>query len=170
MVGLRTVVHTIDSITDISGRALAWLALAMGMLTALIVVMRYGFGYNSIYVQELVVYLHGSLFMLGAAYALKRGAHVRVDIFYRRFSPRTRAWVDALGGIVFLMPFCLFVLGMSWQFVTESWAIREISSEPGGIPAVYLLKTLIPLMAINLLLQGIAETLRNALVLVEMDA
>lgn len=170
MVGLRTVVHTIDSITDISGRALAWLALAMGMLTALIVVMRYGFGYNSIYVQELVVYLHGSLFMLGAAYALKRGAHVRVDIFYRRFSPRTRAWVDALGGIVFLMPFCLFVLGMSWEFVTESWAIREISSEPGGIPAVYLLKTLIPLMAINLLLQGIAETLRNALVLVEMDA
>ena len=170
MVGLRTVVHTIDSITDISGRALAWLALAMGMLTALIVVMRYGFGYNSIYVQELVVYLHGSLFMLGAAYALERGAHVRVDIFYRRFSPRTRAWVDALGGIVFLMPFCLFVLGMSWQFVTESWAIREISSEPGGIPAVYLLKTLIPLMAINLLLQGIAETLRNALVLVEMDA
>lgn len=170
MVGLRTVVHTIDSITDISGRALAWLALAMGMLTALIVVMRYGFGYNSIYVQELVVYLHGSLFMLGAAYALKRGAHVRVDIFYRRFSPRTRAWVNALGGIVFLMPFCLFVLGMSWQFVTESWAIREISSEPGGIPAVYLLKTLIPLMAINLLLQGIAETLRNALVLVEVDA
>jgi TRAP-type mannitol/chloroaromatic compound transport system permease small subunit len=108
--------------------------------------------------------------MLGAAYALKRGAHVRVDIFYRRFSPRTRAWVDALGGIVFLMPFCLFVLGVSWQFVTESWAIREISSEPGGIPAVYLLKTLIPLMAINLLLQGIAETLRNALVLAETDA
>lgn len=170
MVGLRAVVHTIDSITDVSGRALAWLALAMGMLTAFIVVTRYGFGYNSIYIQELVVYLHGSLFMLGAAYALKRGAHVRVDIFYRRFSPRTRAWVDALGGIVFLMPFCLFVLGVSWQFVTESWAIREISSEPGGIPAVYLLKTLIPLMAINLLLQGIAETLRNALVLAETDA
>jgi TRAP-type mannitol/chloroaromatic compound transport system permease small subunit len=170
MVGLRAVVHTIDSITDFSGRTLAWLALAMGVLTALIVVMRYGFSYNSIYIQELVIYLHGSLFMLGAAFALKRGAHVRVDIFYRRFSPRARAWVDALGGIVFLIPFCLFVLGVSWQFVTESWAIREISSEPGGIPAVYLLKTLIPLMAINLLLQGIAETLRNALVLVEADA
>ncbi len=170
MAGLRAVVHTIDSFTDISGRALAWLALAMAVLTALIVVMRYGFSYNSIYIQELVIYLHGSLFMLGAAFALKRGAHVRVDIFYRRFSPRTRAWIDALGGIVFLMPFCLFVLGVSWQFVTEAWAIREISSEPGGIPAVYLLKTLIPLMAVNLLLQGIAETLRNALVLVETGA
>lgn len=170
MNGLRAVVHSIDRLTDVSGRTLAWLALAMGALTALIVVMRYGFNVNSIYVQELVVYLHGSLFMLGAAFALKRGAHVRVDIFYRRFSPRGRAWVDALGGIVFLIPFCLFVLGVSWQFVTESWAIREISSEPGGIPAVFLLKTLIPLMAANLLLQGIAETLRNALVLVEVDA
>lgn len=170
MAVLRAVVHSIDRFTDASGRVLAWLALAMGGLTALIVVMRYGFNFNSIYIQELVVYLHGTLFMLGAAFTLKRGAHVRVDIFYRRFSPRSRAWVDALGGVVFLMPFCLFVLGVSWQFVSESWAIREISSEPGGIPAVFLLKSLIPLMAINLLLQGVAETLRNTLVLMEADA
>lgn len=169
MAVLRAVVHSIDRFTDVGGRVLAWLALAMGVLTALIVVMRYGFNFNSIYIQELVVYLHGTLFMLGAAYTLKRGAHVRVDIFYRGFSPRTRAWVDALGGIVFLMPFCLFVLGVSWQFVAESWAIREISSEPGGIPAVFLLKSLIPLMAMNLLLQGVAETLRNTLVLMEAD-
>ena len=167
MYGLRAVVHTIDRITDISGRLLAWLALGMAALTAFIVVMRYGFNYNSIYIQELVTYLHGSLFMLGSAYALKQGAHVRVDIFYRNFSARAKAWVNALGGIVFLMPFCLFVAGVSWQFVAEAWAIGEISSEPGGIPAVYLLKTLIPLMALNLLLQGTAETLRSTLVLVE---
>ena len=165
MYSLRAVVHTIDRITDVSGRLLAWFALAMGALTALIVVMRYGFNFNSIFVQELVTYLHGCLFMLGAAYALKNGAHVRVDIFYRNFSPRTQAWVNALGGIVFLIPFCLFVAGVSWQFVAESWAIREISSEPGGIPAVFLLKTLVPAMALNLLLQGLAETLRSALVL-----
>jgi len=170
MYTLQAVVHTIDRITDISGRLLAWLALAMGVLTALIVVMRYGFNFNSIFIQELVTYFHGSLFMLGAAYALKQGAHVRVDIFYRNFSPRAKAWVNALGGIVFLMPFCLFMLGVSWQFVTESWAIGEISSEPGGIPAVYLLKTLIPLMAVNLLMQGIAETLRSALVLAQGEA
>ena len=170
MYGLRAVVHTIDRITDISGRLLAWLALGMAALTAFIVVMRYGFNYNSIYMQELVTYLHGSLFMLGSAYALKQGAHVRVDIFYRNFSARAKAWVNALGGIVFLMPFCLFVAGVSWQFVAEAWAIGEISSEPGGIPAVYLLKTLIPLMALNLLLQGTAETLRSTLVLVEGGA
>jgi TRAP-type mannitol/chloroaromatic compound transport system permease small subunit len=108
--------------------------------------------------------------MLGAAYALKHGAHVRVDIFYRNFSPRAQAWVDSLGGIVFLMPLCVFIGGASWRYVAESWAIMESSPEPGGIPAVFLLKTLIPLMALNLLMQGLAETLRAALLLVEEPA
>jgi TRAP-type mannitol/chloroaromatic compound transport system permease small subunit len=92
---------------------------------------------------------------------------VRVDIFYRDFSPRAQAWVNSLGGIVFLMPLCVFILVSSWNYVAESWAIRETSPEPGGIPAVFLLKTLIPLMAVNLFLQGLAETLRSALVLAE---
>jgi TRAP-type mannitol/chloroaromatic compound transport system permease small subunit len=164
---LRTLVFYIDSFTDRTGRWVAWLALAMALVTAVIVVMRYGFNINSIFAQEAVVYMHGSLFMLGAAYALKNGAHVRVDIFYRDFSPRGRAWVNSLGGIVFLMPLCIFILISSWDYVTGSWAIREISPEPGGIPAVFLLKTLLPLLAINLFLQGLAETLRSALILVE---
>ena len=164
---VRTFVQFIDSFTDRSGRILAWLALGMALVTALIVVMRYGFNLNSIFAQEAVVYMHGCLFMLGAAYALKSGAHVRVDIFYRDFSPRGRAWVNSLGGIVFLMPLCVFILVSSWNYVAESWAIRETSPEPGGIPAVFLLKTLLPLLAINLFLQGLAETLRSALVLVE---
>ena len=164
---LRALVQFIDSYTDRSGRVLAWLGLAMALLTALIVVMRYGFNLNSIFAQEAVIYMHGSLFMLGAAYALKSGAHVRVDIFYRSFSPRGQAWVNSLGSIVFLMPLCLFILISSWDYVAESWAVRETSPEPGGIPAVFLLKTLIPLLALNLFLQGLAETLRSALVLVE---
>ncbi len=167
MARMRALVQFIDSVTDLSGRLLAWLALAMALVTALIVVMRYGFSVNSIFAQEAVVYLHGCLFMLGAAYALKTGAHVRVDIFYRNFSPRAQAWVNSLGGIVFLMPLCLFILFSSWNYVTESWAVRETSPEPGGIPAVFLLKTLIPLLAVNLFLQGLAETLRSAMVLVE---
>ena len=170
MSSLRTLVHSIDSFTDVSGRLLAWLALAMGALMALNVVMRYGFNFNSILGQELVTYLHGCLFMLGTGYALKSGAHVRVDIFYRDFSPRGKAWVNALGGIVFLVPLCIFILGVSWNFVSESWAIGETSSEPGGIPAVFLLKTLIPVMAVNLLLQGTAEILRSTLVLVEGES
>lgn len=164
---LRSLVHYIDRFTDRSGALLAWLSLAMALLTAVIVLMRYGFSTGSILAQEAVVYMHGCLFMLGAAYALKTGAHVRVDIFYRNFSPRGQAWINSLGGIVFLMPLCAFILGSSWNYVGESWAIREISPEPGGIPAVFLLKTLMPLLAVNLFLQGLAETLRNLLVLTE---
>jgi TRAP-type mannitol/chloroaromatic compound transport system permease small subunit len=164
---VHKLVQTIDAFTDRSGRVLAWLALAMALLITAIVIMRYGFNTGSIFSQELVTYMHATLFMLGTAYALKHGAHVRVDIFYRQFSARGKSWVNALGGVVFLIPLCLFIVGVSWNFVNESWAMRETSSELGGIAAVYLLKALIPLMGINLLLQALAETLRSTLELVE---
>ena len=167
MSALHTLVRYIDAFTDRLGRWLAWLSLAMALLTATVVVLRYGFNTGSIAAQEAVTYMHGTLFMLGAAYALKSGAHVRVDIFYRNFSPRTRAWVNSLGGIVFLMPMCGFIFFSSLGYVAESWSIRETSPEPGGIPAVFLLKSVIPLMAASLFLQGLAETLRSALALVE---
>jgi TRAP-type mannitol/chloroaromatic compound transport system permease small subunit len=163
---LRALVHYIDTFTEHSGRLLAWLVVAMALLTTVIVVMRYGFNVGSMMGQEAVIYMHGSLFMLGSAYALKSGAHVRVDIFYRNFSPRAQAWVNSLGGIVFLMPLCAFIGFSSWNYVSESWIVRETSSQPGGIPAVFLLKSIIPLMAFNLFLQGLAETLRSAISLV----
>jgi TRAP-type mannitol/chloroaromatic compound transport system permease small subunit len=163
---LRALVHYIDTFTEHSGRLLAWLVVAMALLTTVIVVMRYGFNTGSMMGQEAVIYMHGSLFMLGSAYALKSGAHVRVDIFYRNFSPRAQAWVNSLGGIVFLMPLCAFIGFSSWNYVSESWIVRETSSQPGGIPAVFLLKSIIPLMAFNLFLQGLAETLRSAISLV----
>jgi len=163
---LRALVHYIDTFTEHSGRLLAWLVVAMALLTTVVVVMRYGFNVGSMMGQEAVIYMHGSLFMLGSAYALKSGAHVRVDIFYRNFSPRAQAWVNSLGGIVFLMPLCAFIGLSSWNYVSESWIVRETSSQPGGIPAVFLLKSIIPLMAFNLFLQGLAETLRSAISLV----
>ncbi|MCB1709765.1 MAG: TRAP transporter small permease subunit, partial [Halioglobus sp.] len=147
---LRACVHYIDIFTDRSGRLLAWLVLVMALLTTVVVVMRYGFNTGSIRAQEAVIYMHGCLFMLGMAYALKSGAHVRVDIFYRNFSPRAQAWVNSLGGIVFLMPLCAFIGFSSWNYVNESWLVRETSADPGGIPAVFLLKSIIPLMALNL--------------------
>lgn len=164
---MRACVHYIDIFTDWTGRMLAWLVLAMALFTTVVVIMRYGFNVGSITTQEAVTYMHGCVFMLGAAYALKSEAHVRVDIFYRNFSPRAKAWVNCLGGIVFLMPLCAFIGFSSWDYVTESWLIRETSPEAGGIPAVFLLKSVIPLMAVNLFLQGLAETLRNAQVLVQ---
>ena len=163
-------VRSIDAFTDFSGRILAWLCLAMAAVTTAIVLMRYGFNVGSIAAQEAVTYMHGSLFMLGAAYTLKVGGQVRVDIFYQHFSVRTKAWIDSLGGIIFLLPLCAFILGVSWNYVAESWAILETSPEPGGIPAVFLLKSLMPLMAVNLFCQGLAEVVRNALILVEGES
>ena len=163
---LQSLVALIDRITEKTGGLLAWLLLAMTLMTALVVTLRYGFDTGSVAMQESITYMHGIVFMLGAAFTLQRDGHVRVDIFYRRFSPRGRAWVNCVGGVVFLLPFCLFLVGISWRFVSSSWAIGEGSQESDGIQAVYLLKTLIPLMALNLMLQGIAEILRNALRLV----
>jgi len=167
---LHAIVRYIDAFTDRSGKILAWLCLAMAALTTLIVVLRYGFNIGSIAAQEAVTYMHGALFMLGAAYTLKVGGHVRVDIFYQRLRPRGQAWVNSLGGIVFLLPFCAFIFGISWTYVAESWAIMENSPEANGIHGVFLLKSLIPLMAINLFCQGLAEVLRSALILVEGEA
>jgi len=163
---LSLTIRTIDRFTDACGRLLAWLVLAMALLTAAVVVMRYGFNTGSIMAQEAITYMHGCIFMLGAAYTLKHDGHVRVDIFYRHFSPRGQAWINSLGGIVFLIPLCGFMLVASWDYVQASWIIRETSPEPGGIPAVFLLKTLLPLLALNLFLQALAETLRNTAVLV----
>lgn len=162
-----TLTTFIDTLTEWSGRALAWLTLLMMLILCLVVILRYGFSTGSVALQEAVTYLHGAIFMLGAAYTLKHDGHVRVDIFYRRFSPRAKAWVNSLGGILFVIPLCAYIFLISWEFVTQSWWIREVSSEPGGIPAVFLLKTLIPLMAINLGLQTLAEILRSAKVLID---
>ena len=167
MVALHNAVRIIDHFTQKTGSLLAWLCLFMALVSCLVVFLRYGFGIGSIALQELVIYMHASIFMLGAAFTLKQGGHVRVDIIYHKLSRRGCAWVNSVGAVIFLLPFCIFLFGVSLQFVSESWAIREGSANPGGIPAVFLLKTLIPLMALNLLLQGLAETLRNVLFLVE---
>lgn len=162
-------VGAIDRFTLASGRLLAWCSLLMALLITSVVVLRYGFATGSIAMQEAVTYLHGSMFMLGVGYALKTGAHVRVDIFYRDFSDRQRAWVNALGGMVFLLPLCALIMGISWGYVADAWAVRESSPEPGGIPYLYVLKGLLPLMAMNLALAGCADVLRNAQYLVTND-
>ena len=156
----------LDTFSRSTGKLIAWLTLAMMALTSLIVLLRYGFDLGSIALQESVTYLHATVFLLGAAYTFVDDEHVRVDIFYRRFSPRQKAWVNAVGGIVFLLPVSLFLLGISWSFVSESWAIKESSGDAGGIAAIYLLKSLLPLAAFTLALQGLASILTSALLLV----
>jgi TRAP-type mannitol/chloroaromatic compound transport system permease small subunit len=105
--------------------------------------------------------------MLGIAYTLKVDGHVRVDIFYRQFSLQKKAVINLLGAVVFLLPLCLFIFITSFQYVQQAWQIKEHSSDAGGLPIVYLLKTLIPLLAAGLLLQSIAEIGRSILALLE---
>jgi TRAP-type mannitol/chloroaromatic compound transport system permease small subunit len=155
----------VDTAIRLIGEAVAWVSLAMVLVTFLVVVLRYAFDAGSIALQESVTYMHAILFMLAIAYTLGRGGHVRVDIFYQRMGPRGRAWVDLIGTLTLLIPVCLLILWLGWDYVAASWAVGEGSREAGGLPGVYLLKTLILAMPVLLLLQGIAWALRNALFL-----
>ena len=145
-----------DRLQHALGLALSWLLLAMAIVTVTVVILRYGFNMGTIALQEGLVYLHACVFLMGAGVALGRDSHVRVDIFYQKMSPRNRDWVNALGIIVFLLPVSVIIGLSSWSYVQESWAIREVSPEPGGIPAVFVLKTLIPVSMLTLCIQGIS--------------
>ncbi|WP_268409521.1 TRAP transporter small permease subunit [Alteromonas sp. a30] len=132
----------------------------MALLTFLIVVLRYGFDLGWIGLQESVMYLHAGVFMLGAAFTLKENGHVRVDIFYRRMSPKQQAYVDIFGALFLLLPVCLLILFKSGEYVMNSWRLLESSQAAGGLPLVFILKTLILCFAITLVLQVIAEVAR----------
>jgi TRAP-type mannitol/chloroaromatic compound transport system permease small subunit len=142
------------------GRLVAWLTAAMALITVAIVILRYGFDTGAIALQESVIYLHAVAFMLGIAYTLKQDDHVRVDIVYSRLSPRGRDRVDLAGHVLFLLPVSATLAFYGFPYALASWRILEGSPEVGGIPALFLLKSLIPLMAIALLLQGLAESAR----------
>lgn len=147
---------------DLTGRAVAWLTLLMTLLTFAIVLLRYGFSLGWIWLQESVTYLHALVFMVAAAWAFQTDDHVRVDIFYRERSERYRAWVNLAGTLLFLVPFSVFLLYIAWDYVAASWAMRETSREPGGLPLVWLLKGLLLVLPAMLLLQA-ASTMRQCI-------
>jgi len=157
------IVTYIDTFSEYTGRAISWLCLLMVLLSCLIVVLRYGFNIGSVALQESLTYLHATVFLLGAAYTLKNDGHVRVDIFYRDYSERGKAWVNTFGSLVFLLPMSLMLLISSWDYTLRSWEILESSPHANGIPALFLLKSLIPICAVTLMLQSVAEILRGML-------
>lgn len=167
---ITRLIGLIDTFSRHTGQLIAWLTLFMVLITCCVVVMRYGFDKGSIALQESVTYMHGIVFMLGAAYTFGAQAHVRVDIIYRNFSVLQKAWVNAVGGIVLALPLAIFMGVSAWEFVKSSWAVNEISADAGGLPWVYWLKSLIPLMAMTLSLQLLADVLRNLLVLMHPAA
>lgn len=143
------------------GAVVAWAAVAMVLLQFAIVVARHVFGVSDIAASEGVLYLHAALFMLGAGYAYLVDAHVRVDIVYARFSRRGQAAIDVTGSLVFLFPALALVAYWSWPTVRRSWAILEGPISVGGIPAMFLMKSLIPAFCLLLAVQGVARLLRD---------
>ena len=155
----------IDRLNAAIGRAASWCALAIVLIGFAVVLMRYVLGIGSIWLQESILYAHSALFLLAAAWTLQVGGHVRVDVFYADAAPRTKAWIELLGALLLLLPFCAAILYFSFPYVARSWAIFERSREASGLPLVFLLKTLIPLFALLLALQGVAQAIRATMLL-----
>jgi TRAP-type mannitol/chloroaromatic compound transport system permease small subunit len=165
MLRFLSLADTIDRLTAAIGRGVAWLALVIVLLEFALVIGRYVFDFGSIWLSESVIYAHAALFLLAAAWTLRRGGHVRVDVFYAHASARTRAWVDLIGALLLLLPFTGLLLWLSVPYAARSWAILERSQETSGLPLVFLLKSFIPAFAILLLLQGVSQAIRAFLLL-----
>jgi len=140
--------------------------LAIVLLQFALVLARYLFGLGSIWLSETVIYAHATLFMLAAAWTLAAGGHVRVDVFYAEASARAKAVIDLIGALLLLLPFALALLWLAWPYAARSWAILERSQEASGLPLVFALKTLIPLFALLMALQGIAQAIRAITLLI----
>jgi len=158
-------VRAVDRLNDWIGRSVAWLTLAMVLVTFLVVVLRYVFSLGWVWMQESYVWLHGIVFMVAAGYTLLHNGHVRVDIFYRPASARYKAWVDLLGALFFLLPVIALALWASWDYVITAWSRFEGSREAGGLPGLFLFKTVLWIFCVTVALQGLSLASRSLLVL-----
>lgn len=158
---MNGIADRLDAVNRLVGSVVRWFALTMMLLQFLVVLLRYIFGVSDIALNESVLYLHAALFMLGAGYTLLVDGHVRVDIFYASAGPRSRAIIDICGHLFLLIPSMLVIFYWSWPSVRNSWAILEGPISVGGIPASFLLKSLIPAFCVLLVVQSLSCLLRN---------
>ncbi len=162
---LEKIVNFIDGLNDKIGCFVGWLTTLMVLVVFYDTFMRYVFHKGNVALQELEWHLFAIVFLLGAAYTLKEGGHVRVDIIYLKLSSKTKAWIDFLGTFVFLIPFSIMVIISSKGFILNSWSVREISPDPGGLPARYFLKAMIPLGFSLLMVQGFSQACKSFMVI-----
>lgn len=162
---MMALAERIDRLNAAIGLGAAWAALFIVLVQFLVVLLRYVVGTGSIWLSESIIYGHATLFMLAAAWTLREGGHVRVDVFYADASARTKAMIDFVGALLLLMPFMLVLAAYAVPYAARAWAILERSRETSGLPAVFLLKTLIPAFAILFALQGVSQAIRAANVL-----
>ena len=165
------IAKAIDAANERIGVTVAWLALLTVLVEFTVVLMRYVFGVGSVKMQESIVYMHATVFMVAAGYTLLHNGHVRCDIFYAAAAPRRKALVDLIGVFIFLLPMCALIAWAAWPYVAAAWAVREGSQEGSlGIPGVFLLKTVILVFAGLLALQGVSLALHSALRLAGVES
>lgn len=162
---LARLVLWIDKLNDAIGRGVSWLTLVMVLITFAVVIFRYVFSLGWVWVQESYVWLHGVVFMMGASYTLLHNGHVRVDIVYRPASPVYKAWVDLFGALLLLAPVIVLFAIVSETYIIKSWASLEESREAGGLPGLFLLKSVIWAFCLLMGLQGFSLGARSILVL-----
>ncbi len=162
---LEKFVCVIDGLSDKIGRLVGWLTTLMVLVVFYDTVMRYAFNMGNVALQELEWHLFSIVFLIGAAYTLKHSGHVRVDIIFVNLSEKTKAWIDFLGIFILLIPFSVAVILATQGFIMNSWAVREISPDPGGLPARYALKAMIPIGFILLIIQGLSEAAKNFMII-----
>ena len=169
MNGLAMAVRWIDRLNGAIGITVSWLILPVVLVAFTVVLLRYAFSMGFPWLQGLYLWLPGAAFVLAMGWVLRDGGHVRVDLFYKKWSPRTRAWADLFGVLVFLVPMMGSILYLSWPLVQRSWRIMEKSATTDGLTYLYLLKTLLPVACALVLLQGLAMAARAILVLAERE-
>lgn len=154
-----------ETISDLTGRAVSWLTVALVALMFANVMLRYLFNTGAPWQVELVLTLHAVTFLTAMGYTMREGEQVRVDVLYARFTPRAKAWVNLLGSALLLLPLCMLLMWFSWSFVSSSWALHEASSEYNGLPGIFLVKSFLLIGPGLLIVQGIATAIRAWLVI-----
>ena len=158
---MQNLISNINLITEKIGKLISWLSLLLVLVICYDVVMRYVFDTSTAALFELEWHIFAALFILSIAYALKHDKHVRVDVFYQRFSRKTQSIINLVGTLIFLIPWCYLVITTSYKFAINSWYIREGSSQPGGLPARYVIKGMIVIGFILLALQGFSLIVKH---------
>jgi len=164
---MQKAINILDWIGEKTGILISWIAVLLSVVIGIDVIIRYVFQFTFIWMIETEIYLFGILFLVGSAYTFKYGKHVRVDVFYTKLSDKGKAWIDLLGGAFLLIPWCYVVIVSSWYYGLASFMIKEGSAQPGGLPALYILKFCITLGFVFLLLQGIAQMLKSVQMIVK---
>lgn len=166
---LSSASHLIDQINEWVGRAVSWLTTILVVLVCFDVITRYFFSDTAAWIMELEWHLFALIFLFGAGYAFKHDKHVRVDLFYAKFSPKDRALVNIIGTLLFLIPWCLLVIYWSYEYALISYNVGETSPDPGGLPARYVIKFCVSIGMIFLLLQGVSVLFKNLLIYRKSD-